>query len=330
MRINRSLLGWGVFFIVLGCVPLAVRSGALDAGLAARTWELWPLLLIGAGLGLLLSRTRVALVGSLTVSITLGLMAGGLLAGGIGLTPGVTACGLGTGASGGAGLAERRGPFASGTAVAVELDCGSLDLTGAQGTEWILGGETDSGQQPVVEAAGGRLGIRTPDRTGTVGDTTGSHLALTLPRSVPMDLAVSVNAGSAALDLSLLSVDTLDLAVNAGEIRAGGSDMVSLGTLDAQVNAGSLVIALPAPDATLRGALTVNAGSIEVCVPSGVGLRINVRDQALGDTNFDERGLVANGDTWTLPGWETSTQRIDLDASVNLGSITLNPEGGCG
>ena len=86
MRLNRSLLGWGVFFIVLGSVPLAVRSGILDADLVRRAWELWPLILVGIGLGLILSRTRVAFVGGLVVAVTLGLMGGALVTAGLGST----------------------------------------------------------------------------------------------------------------------------------------------------------------------------------------------------------------------------------------------------
>ena len=58
MHVNRALLGWGVFFLVLGSVPLAVRYGLVDASAFATAWQLWPLLLIGAGLGLVLARTR--------------------------------------------------------------------------------------------------------------------------------------------------------------------------------------------------------------------------------------------------------------------------------
>ena len=31
MRVNRGLLGWGVFFVAVGAVPLAVRAGAQAA-----------------------------------------------------------------------------------------------------------------------------------------------------------------------------------------------------------------------------------------------------------------------------------------------------------
>ena len=80
MHVNRGLLGWGVFFIVAGAVPLAVQSGAIDPAVVRRAWELWPLILIGIGLGLVLQRTRVAIVGGLVVSVTFGLIVGGWFA----------------------------------------------------------------------------------------------------------------------------------------------------------------------------------------------------------------------------------------------------------
>ena len=67
-----------------------------------------------------------------------------------------------------------------------------------------------------------------------------------------------------------------------------------------------------------------------VCVPEGVGLRIHTGRQALGSYNYADRGLARSGDTWTRAGFETAAQRIELDTDANLGSITLNPEAGCG
>ena len=60
MRVNRGLLGWGVFFIVLGAVPLAVQAGVVSEARVREAWQLWPLILVGIGLGLVLERTRFA------------------------------------------------------------------------------------------------------------------------------------------------------------------------------------------------------------------------------------------------------------------------------
>jgi hypothetical protein len=44
MRIRPGLLFWGIFFLLLGGIPLLVRAGVLDANVLADAWRLWPLL----------------------------------------------------------------------------------------------------------------------------------------------------------------------------------------------------------------------------------------------------------------------------------------------
>ena len=115
MRVDQRFLGWGVFFIVLGGVPLAVQQGLIDRELAARAWQLWPLLIVAAGVGLLLRRTPLEFIGGLLASATVAAMLGGVIAvgadfGGIG-----EACG----ASGGEQFAEQRGSL--GTTGSVRL-----------------------------------------------------------------------------------------------------------------------------------------------------------------------------------------------------------------
>ena len=83
MRIDRSLLNWGVFLIALGGVPLAVQQGFTDSGIAGDLWRLWPLILVGFGLGLLLRWTPLAWLGGAIVAGTFGLIFGALIAGGI-------------------------------------------------------------------------------------------------------------------------------------------------------------------------------------------------------------------------------------------------------
>ena len=80
MRIDGGRLGWGVFFVTLGLVPLAVRYGWIDPAWFDDIWRLWPLILIGIGVGLLLRRTAFAALGNVIVGLTFGLMIGGALA----------------------------------------------------------------------------------------------------------------------------------------------------------------------------------------------------------------------------------------------------------
>ena len=328
MHLNRGLLGWGVFFITLGSVPLAVRGGYLDPAAVSRAWELWPLILVGIGLGLLLQRTKIAAVGGLVVALTFGLMGGGLLAGGL-PAGGFAACGLGSGGGDGGTFPTQTGTLGREARVSLDLSCGDLRSNSADGTGWTVAGTSDGGQAPEILSSGDRLEVRTPDRRGVNLGVRGSSWEVTLPRQVSLSLGLSVNAGSARLNLSSMRVPDLSVSVNAGDAKVWASGLVETGSFSASVNAGSLAISLPVPTADLRGSLSVNAGSIEVCVPDGAGLRIRMDDEGLGSNNFADRGLVRNGDTWTRAGYDATAQRIELTADANLGSITLNPENGC-
>ena len=83
MRLDPRFLNWGVFFILLGAIPLAVSQGWIPASAIDNAWRFWPLILIGIGIGLLLRRTAFHFVGGLLVAATFGLMLGSVLAGSV-------------------------------------------------------------------------------------------------------------------------------------------------------------------------------------------------------------------------------------------------------
>ena len=324
MHVNRALLGWGVFFLVLGSVPLAVRYGIVDPAAFDTAWRLWPLLLIGAGLGLVLARTRAAIIGGLVVAATAGLMVGGLVVNGIdGFGSGFGSCGIGSGTP----FADQRGTLGTSAEVSLQLDCGEVEVRSVDGAGWTLGGESHDGQPPVVTERPDRLVVESRARQGRIqlGGGGGNRWAVELPRDTRTSLDLSVNAGSAVGAFDGMRLDRVQVSVNAGSATLDLGTALEVDSLDASANAGSLTVSLPATSMT--GAISANAGSLELCVPDGVDLRIRLEDNALGSNNFAEAGLVQVGDTWTTTG--TSTARIDLSATANLGSITLNPEDGC-
>jgi hypothetical protein len=96
--------------------------------------------------------------------------------------------------------------------------------------------------------------------------------------------------------------------------------------LDVQTNAGRIGLLLG--NAGLSGGLEVNAGAIELCVPSGTGLRLDTTDSVAFGNNFDERDLNESSDVWTRPA-EDGAGTIELEINGNAASVTLDPEGGC-
>jgi hypothetical protein len=92
-----------------------------------------------------------------------------------------------------------------------------------------------------------------------------------------------------------------------------------------RVNAAAGWLSLPAAQDTVAD-LTVNAGSLRICAPSAVGLRVH---QAGVLSSITDVGLARNGDTWESPGYSMANHHADVTVTVNVGSVDVNPLGGC-
>jgi hypothetical protein len=326
MQIRRGFLGWGVFLILAGAIPLAVRAGYLSDVDLDRLWSLWPLVLIGIGLGLILSRTRFAFVGGLVVAATFGIMVGGVLAAGVSGAPG---------ASGGSTRATEAfqahdGTFASTGDVELRLDCGDLTVGVAQGSAWHLEGRDTDGTGPLVESGQSSLDVRTrhegsPSWLG-FGDR--DTWQLTLPTAPRLDLDVQLNAGQGRIALPGATLGAVGLQMNAGSATLDLGSAAAISTIDVQINAGSLGVTLP--NLSVTGSIQANAGAVRICAPPGAGLRLTTGESIIASYDYDGHGLVHDGSTWTTPGFASATVKIDLETKANAGSSTLDPEDGCG
>lgn len=83
MRVDRGFVGWGVFCVVAGAVPLLVNQGLIDARVARDALSLWPLFIVAVGLGLLLRDTPIDWLGGLVAVTTAGAIAGSVLVWGV-------------------------------------------------------------------------------------------------------------------------------------------------------------------------------------------------------------------------------------------------------
>ena len=328
MRIHRDLAGWGVFFIVAGGLPLAVQTGLLDPAVLDRWWSFWPLILVGIGLGLIFTRTPLEMVGGLIVSGTFGLLAAGILTSGFSgigdLPSGV--CGSGED-GGGTPFQARTGAFGSDASVSVDVACGTVEIITNGGQSWTVEGVDDAGRGPRIEADGESLSVSSPE------DDFGGFLderdrwVVSLPTASRLDLLMSVDAGSVVADLQEARLGVLDVELNAGQATVILRDATEVGSVEASVNAGSLGLYLPS--VSTSGTIAANAGSIKLCAPPDVALRLHTDENVLSSYDFGSAGLVQAGDTWETPAYDTAVTRIELQIDANVGSFRLNPEEGC-
>lgn len=75
--IHRTALFVGVSLAAAGTVMLVGLSDTLAGDAISQALRLWPLAIIALGIGLLLRRTRLAVVGTLVAATLAGLVVGG-------------------------------------------------------------------------------------------------------------------------------------------------------------------------------------------------------------------------------------------------------------
>jgi hypothetical protein len=307
----------GVFLIAVGAVLLAAQAGVIDRQVVSDALRLWPLVLVAAGLGLILRRTPMAVPGGMVAAAMPGLLLGGLLVAAPTLGP---VCGDRADGS----TASRTGAFGDQAAVELRLACGELTVTTIQGSSWRLDTTGAGNGGANVDASTDRLSVGTSSRP-RFGDwhPEGDAWTLRLPTATTLDIDARVDAGKGTFDLAGARLGTLRVGVNAGEARIDLTE-ASLARLELDVNAAKASVLLPAGDLVAHA--TVNAGSLEMCAPAGLGLRVH-GTTALGAANY--QGLVRVGDAWETPGYSTSAYHADVTISAAVGSVDVNSEGGC-
>jgi hypothetical protein len=211
----------------------------------------------------------------------------------------------------------------------VSFRCGDLEVKTAAGSSWIVEGSSDGGRAPHIEGREGGLQIGAgEDDDGLFGFAqTREHWTVILPADVPLVLGVTLNAGAGTLNLEGSHLETVELVVNAGSVELDIREVASIAAVDATVNAGSAVVRLP--ERAVEGDLVVNAGSLSICAPEAVGLRLATGDNPISSNDFAEQGMVRVGEAWESPTFATAPIRISLDVQANAGSLSLNSQRTC-
>lgn len=329
MSVDRRLLNWGIFLVLLGGVPLAVAQGWISADLVAHAWELWPLLLVGAGVGLILRATPFRALGGIVVSATFGVILGSFVAVGFG---GFSFGNLGCGAAdpGAPTLIERSGSFGGGDAtVQLTANCATVAVSTVPGASWNVSVRGTENARPAIVESTDRLVVRAPDDPVALPvSTRRASWAVSLGTDPRFALELEVNGGGADVNLDGATLTRLTVDGNAiGDTRLD-LERALVERLDVSVNAASIAIILPA-GADTKGRVEGNAASVKLCAPTGVGLRLLVDDNITASDNYDTAGLVQTGSAWETPGFASAVTQIELATVGSAVSYTLNPEDGC-
>jgi hypothetical protein len=315
VRIRRGFLFWGIFFVLLGAIPVAARLGWIDPGRVGGLGQLWPVVLIAIGLAILLARSRAGAIGVVIAAIVLGAVSGLALAAGNIAILGLGDCSAGNGSD--LQHKTQSGTFSAPASISFRMNCGTLKLSTQPGDDWSLQAAYRA-DPPTVVASASSLTIESPSNGLRHQEWT-----VAVPAERSRDIDLHANAGTASLDLGGVSLGKLAVEGNAGEVLINAAD-APIVDLRVSMNAGRARLTL---GASTTGALSVNAGSIDVCTPATADLSLEVPDHFAFATNLGSSGLARSGNTWQRAG--SGGPSIHLRVDGNAGTFNLDPAGGC-
>ena len=324
MRVRRSFLNWGTFLIGLGAVPLGVQLGVLDQAAASQLLRLWPVILIAIGVGLLLHFTPMDAIGGTLAAGTFGVLLGSVIAGGI---PGAaSACNSSSPA--GSTPTQQSGQFSEGAAsLNLELNCADVSVGRQAGQSWSV--QVNADGQPIIESGATSLTVRSPSNTvfNPFGSDRHEEWQVMMPTEQALSTNMTLNASTGDLELGGGAISNVSATFNGSDVTLDLlGEPTPAASLNTTLNASSVNVLLPL--AQTNGSMTLNAASLEMCVPDGAGIRIDYHG-TLSSDNFAAAGLVQAGQSWQSTNFDTTGVRINLGITANVSSLTLNPAGGC-
>ena len=294
-RRNTSILG-PVILIALGTILLLNTLGVLDWSVWWDILRLWPLLLIAIGVDLLIGRRSIW--GGLVVALlVLGVLAGVVWQSQSGAPP--------------SGMASQpiEQPLGGATQAEVSLApaIGELRLEAlreaanlVEGTVYLDKGEkieenlTVQGNRATYTLKSGQ--VPWVPFTGQAGQRLWD---LGLSPGVPLTLKVNSGVGANNLDLSGLTLDELSVSTGVGRT----------------------VVTLPA-EGGFSANISQGIGEVVVVVPEGLGVRIKA-NTALAARDMPDDFVSAGENVYTSPGYATAEQRVDLEAGIAIGKLTV-------
>lgn len=301
----------GLLLIAIGVVFFLMNYGVLSWNFWLHVVDLWPLILILAGIGLLLGR-RIPFSAILLVFLLA--MVGYSMAVGDQFEQWQNGNPL-------------SGTTSSAQSLSVPLPDGvkkahiSLNLGGSQVQIQDLNSEDNAkpqlltGEYQWMSRGSSRPGLSTAQSGDTMnvtltpptfgmnvkGPEINNHVKLNLSTKVHYDLDIDAGAIDGKIDLSRLLVDNFKLDTGASKFELVFGDT----------------------GVTTKGKIDSGASKVNLVIPENVGVRIHLSGVA-SSTNFMGSGLFIDEKNWASSNYETAKTKVDLDISTAAGSIQLD------
>ena len=319
MRVDRSRFNWGVLFVVLGGVALAHDRNVISTSVLMDAWRLWPLIVVGIGLRLILARTPAAFVSGVLTAVVIGIIAGSAFAVG----PNI---GCGAGGVGGNRSATQSGAFSGTSTIEIDLQCGTANVTTSSDGMWHVDATSNGNQAPTATSTANWLRVQSASTGGWNWNQRNDAVQISIPQQAQINLTSKLDLVDARYYLGSANLSSASFTLNLGSVRVDLTG-AKVGDLSVSTDLGSAYITLDG-SSDLTANFSTSLGSIEVCIPSELGVRVANSD-SLSSSDYNSVGMVRSGSNWQTANYDMAAHKANLTVNTSLSSLKLNNIGGC-
>jgi hypothetical protein len=314
---------WPVIFLGVGTIWLLGNLGYIPGFNPYALVSLWPLLLIGLGLDLLIGRRSV------WIGVLLGLailaLAGFLLFTRDDLLPQVELQS--------AHFSEPVGQ-ASAAEVTLKLVNGQNTLFALEDEDTLIEAYLDFLNEPTFEVQGEQEKIVVLSQSGALFTAIldiiqkGQKAEIGLSPAIPLDLNVEHDGGATALDLAELQIAGLDVRMDGGDVKASLATAPAAQRVDINMDGGNLSFGFP-QEASFTFRVVMDGGDLVFEIPSQADVRVEVLRHDGGDVSLPAdfaltQGQPGNEGIWESPGFGQAAQQIVITVDdINGGDIVV-------
>lgn len=286
---NKSLTK-GIILIVLGLILLLGNLGYISFDILFNIFDLWPLLLVIAGINILFNKKPIINIIAWVVFFIILIVYGGIYGG-----RNIRSSHVGFNTSFTKPVETSHGQFALHTGAAqIDIDSGDRELLKVNGH----GNKLDYSHTFRNNNELAIFNFTNKNDKSMIFNNRTSKYNFELNENIIWDLGLDLGAISGTLNFEDIPVKNVDLNIGAGNLQ------IILGEKHNKTN------------------FKIDGGvsNLKIAVPRDAGIRIRL-DGALNKIDLDELGLTRTEDYYISPNYEEKDTKLDFHINMGLGKV---------
>lgn len=289
-------LGFGIFILSLGILLLLVNTGIIDWTIFNSLFDLWPVLLVMAGINIIFRHNEIVKVITWLAFLALLICYSVFYKGGIYINNSKWN-------TSNTVKYERKAGVEAGE---LKLDLSGTKLSlGSTSTDLVNAILKNSNiRNSIDEENGGKkeyVVFQEKHPFGINFNSNNEDCRIDINNSIYWDMDIDAGAINGTIDMSDLKVNNLKLDTGAANVK------LIFGSKNNAVNV------------TIDG----GASNIESYIPSGTGVKVRL-DTALSSTNLSELGWIKQGHDYISPNYDNASVKINMDVDMGAGKFDVN------